>query len=74
MNDLKGGAWSYMRNVRRMAISVQQEVDNKDTHIRWPDISGNISTIDYIEKRFGQGIYHHQRSSQLVRNYIAASC
>jgi hypothetical protein len=36
------GAWTYMRHVRRIAISVDKEQEEKDTRIRWPDLSGNI--------------------------------
>jgi hypothetical protein len=49
MNELQGGPWSYMRHVRRIAISVHQDGDCKDTHVRWPNISGDI--------RYAQVIY-----------------
>ena len=42
LNELKGGAWTYMRHVRRIAISCDKEDEEKDTHIRWPDISTDI--------------------------------
>ena len=42
LNELKGGAWTYMRHVRRIAISCDKEDEEKDTHVRWPDISANI--------------------------------
>jgi hypothetical protein len=42
LNELKGGAWTYMRHVRRIAISVDKDGEKKDTRIRWPDLSENI--------------------------------
>lgn len=52
LNELNGSPWSTLKGVRRIAVSCASE-DDKDTHIRWPDVSSSISTIDYIDEYSG---------------------
>jgi hypothetical protein len=50
LNELKGSAWTCMRHVRRIAISVDRDEEEKDTRIRWPDLSGNIRYAQILHK------------------------
>ena len=52
MNELHGSPWSTLKGVRRIAVSCNSE-DDKDKHIRWPDVSSSIATIDYIDEYSG---------------------
>ena len=55
LNELRGGRWATLKHIRRMAVSCCQ-VEEKDTHIRWPDISDSIQQLDYIDNHAGQRI------------------
>jgi hypothetical protein len=41
----------YLIFIRRIAISC--DTSEKDTHIRWQDISANIDVVDYIDNYTG---------------------